>query len=62
MFNKVVLKNKNSNEMTPLSIGCVRLGNQDLDFENLNPALSIKREIRKRISPPEKSVLRVDFN
>ena len=32
--------------MTPLSIGCVRLGNLDLDFENLNPDFPIKREIR----------------
>ena len=32
--------------------GCVRLGNPDLDFENLNPDFPIEREIRKRISPP----------
>ena len=32
--------------------GCVRLGNPDLDFENLNPDFLIEREIRKRISPP----------
>ena len=33
-------------------LGCVRLGNPDLDFENLNPDFPIEREIRKRISPP----------
>ena len=32
--------------------GCVRLGNPDLDFQNLNPDFPIEREIRKRISPP----------
>ena len=32
--------------------GCIRLGNPDLDFENLNLDFPIKREIRKRISPP----------
>ena len=32
--------------------GCVRLGNLDLDFQNLNPDFPIEREIRKRISPP----------
>ena len=35
-----------------LNLGCVRLGNPDLDFQNLNPDFPIKREIRKRISPP----------
>ena len=29
-------------------LGCVRLGNPDLDFENLNPDFPIEREIRKR--------------
>ena len=40
-------------------LGCVRLGNldldlgnPDLDFQNVNPDFSIEREIRKRISPP----------
>ena len=33
-------------------LGCVRLGNPDLDFENLNPDFPIEREIRKRILPP----------
>ena len=33
-------------------LGCVRLGNPDLDFQNLNPDFPIEREIRKRISPP----------
>ena len=33
-------------------LGCVRWGNPDLDFENLNPDFPIEREIRKRISPP----------
>ena len=32
--------------------GCVRLGNPDLDFQNLNLDFPIEREIRKRISPP----------
>ena len=32
--------------------GCVRLGNPDLDFQNLNPDFPIERGIRKRISPP----------
>ena len=32
--------------------GCVRLGNPDLDFQNLNPDFPIEREIRKRIWPP----------
>ena len=32
--------------------GCVRLGNPDLDFENLNPDFPIERKIRKQISPP----------
>ena len=35
-----------------LHLGCVRLGNPDLDFQNLNPDFPIEREIRKRISPP----------
>ena len=35
-----------------LIYGCVRLGNPDLDFQNLNPDFPIEREIRKRISPP----------
>ena len=47
---------------SPQPLGCVRLGNPDLDFQNLNPDFPIEREIRKRISPFEKSVLRVDFN
>ena len=34
---------------------CVRLGNPDLDFQNLNPDFPIEREIRKRISPPRNS-------
>ena len=34
-------------------LGCVRLGNPDLDFENLNPHFPVEREIRKRISPPK---------
>ena len=29
-----------------VSLGCVRLGNPDLDFENLNPDFPIEREIR----------------
>ena len=33
-----------------LELGCVRLGNPDLDFQNLNPDFPIEREIRKRIS------------
>ena len=33
-------------------LGCVRLGNPDLDFQNLNPDFPIEREIWKRISPP----------
>ena len=33
-------------------LGCVRLGNPDLDFQNLNLDFPIEREIRKRISPP----------
>ena len=33
-------------------LGCVRLGNPDLDFQNLNPDFPIEREIRKRISAP----------
>ena len=33
-------------------LGCVRGGNTDLDFQNLNPDFPIEREIRKRISPP----------
>ena len=33
-------------------IGCIRLGNQDLDFQNLNPDFPIECEIRKWISPP----------
>ena len=32
--------------------GCVRLGNPDLGFQNLNPDFLIEREIRKQISPP----------
>ena len=32
--------------------GCIRLGNPDLDFQNLNLDFPIEREIRKRISPP----------
>ena len=32
--------------------GCVRLGNPDLDFQNLNPDFPIERKIRKQISPP----------
>ena len=32
--------------------GCVRLGNPDLDFQNLNPDFLIESEIRKQISPP----------
>ena len=36
----------------PLFCGCVRLGNPDLDFQNLNLDFPIEREIRKRISPP----------
>ena len=35
--------------------GCVRLGNPDLDFENLNLDFPIEDEIRKRISPPRNS-------
>ena len=35
-----------------LDYGCVRLGNPDLDFPNLNPDFPIEHEIRKRISPP----------
>ena len=35
-----------------LIYGCVRLGNPDLDFQNLNPDFAIERETRKRISPP----------
>ena len=38
--------------MSMLMIGCVRLGNPNLDFQNLNPDFPIEREIRKRISPP----------
>ena len=34
------------------NIGCVRLGNPDLDFQNLDLDFPIEREIRKRISPP----------
>ena len=33
-------------------LGCVRLVNPDLDFQNLNPDFPIEREIRKRISQP----------
>ena len=33
-------------------LGCVPLGNPDLDFQNLNPDSPIEREIRRRISPP----------
>ena len=33
-------------------LGCVQLGNPDLDFQNLNLDFPIEREIRKRISPP----------
>ena len=40
------------NPWNRISKGCVRLGNPDLDFENLNPDFPIEREIRKRISPP----------
>ena len=29
-------------------LGCVRLGNPDLDFQNLNPDFPIEGEIRKR--------------
>ena len=36
----------------PSHEGCVRLGNPDLDFENLKPDFPIERKIRKRISPP----------
>ena len=36
----------------PAYSGCVRLGNPDLDFQNLNPDFPIEREIRKRISSP----------
>ena len=32
--------------------GCVRLENQDFDFQNLNLDFPIEREIRKQISPP----------
>ena len=31
--------------MTPLFIGCVRLGNPDLDFQNLNPDFPIERTL-----------------
>ena len=33
-------------------LGCVRLGNPDLDFEIRISDFAIEREIRKRISPP----------
>ena len=33
-------------------LGCVRLGNPKLDFQNINLDFPIEREIRKRISPP----------
>ena len=33
-------------------LGCVRLGNPDLDFQNLDLDFPIEREIQKRISPP----------
>ena len=38
---------------TVRDLGCVRLGNPDLDFQNLNPDFPIEREILKRISPRE---------
>ena len=39
-------------ELSDRNLGCVRLGNPDLDFQNLNLDFPIEREIRKRISPP----------
>ena len=33
-----------------IDLGCVRLGNLDLDFENPDFGFAIEREIRKRIS------------
>ena len=33
-----------------VNFGCVRLGNPDLDFQNLDFGFPIEREIRKRIS------------
>ena len=33
-------------------LGCVRLGNPDLDFQNQNLDFPVEREIRIRISPP----------
>ena len=35
-----------------IDLGCVRLGNPDLDFQNLNLDFPIEREIRKGISTP----------
>ena len=43
-------KTKYLDATTMFYIGCVRLGNLDLDFENLDFGFAIDREIRKRIS------------
>ena len=50
-YNKIVKSDWLSTALIS-ALGCVRLGNPDLDFQNLNPDFPIEREIRKRISPP----------
>ena len=49
------------NKIEGLVLGCVRLGNLDLDFENPDFGFAIEREIRKRISALRFSFLPFDW-
>ena len=49
---ETVLVSQPRHRLCTLNRGCVRLGNPNLDFQNLNPDFPIEREIRKRFSPP----------